>query len=312
MPQLIRLEPRLTNQNNLLLWRDFHRELRLLDRSPRTIQGYLEAIEQLEAHCDGTDLEEMTRTEIGDYLLHVKDTRSVTTAGNRYRSLRRFYNWMADEDGIDVETSPMKTLKEPKAENKPIPIPAIDDVRKLLVTCNTKDHDGYRDEAIIRLFCEPGAPRVAEMAGILPERIDFTQDVVAILGKGRKWRAVPFGAKTGKALTRYMRARDKHPLARAKNAPAEMWLGARGKALTPSGIYQMIERRCDYAGVARIHPHALRHLAADLWFAAGGSDQDAMRLFGWSSLEMPRRYGAANAEQRAIQAHQRMALGDQL
>ncbi|MET9339205.1 tyrosine-type recombinase/integrase [Nonomuraea sp. NPDC003804] len=306
----IRLEPRLTNQNNLLLWRDFYRELRLLDRSDRTIQGYLEAVEQLEDFCDGADLEELTKTEIGDYLLHVKDTHSVTTAGNRFRSLRRFYNWMVDEETL--EQSPMRTLKEPKPESKPIPIPPIDDVRKLLATCNTKDHDGYRDEAIIRLFCEPGAPRVAEMAGIEPDRIDFTQDVVAILGKGRKWRAVPFGAKTGKALTRYMRARGKHPLAGSKNPPREMWLGARGKALTPSGIYQMIERRCDLAGIDRIHPHQLRHFAADAWFAAGGSDQDGMRLFGWSSLEMPRRYGAANAEQRAIQAHQRMALGDQL
>lgn len=307
----VRLEPRLTNQNNLLLWRDFHRELRLLDRSPRTIQGYLEAVEQLEAFSGGADLDELTRTEIGDYLLHVKDTHSVTTAGNRFRSLRRFYNWMAKEDGIDLEVSPMATLTEPKPKSQPIRIPPIDDVRKVLATCG-KDHDGYRDEAIIRLFCEPGAPRVAEMASIEPDRIDLTQDVVAVLGKGRKWRAVPFGAKTGKALTRYMRARAKHPLALQRNPPAEMWLGARGKALTPSGIYQMIERRCDLADVERFHPHALRHLAADLWFANGGSDQDAMRLFGWSSLEMPRRYGAANAEQRAIQAHQRMALGDQL
>ncbi|WP_246149220.1 tyrosine-type recombinase/integrase [Nonomuraea turkmeniaca] len=74
----------------------------------------------------------------------------------------------------------------------------------------------------------------------------------------------------------------------------------------------MIERRCDLAGIGRIHPHQLRHFAADAWFAAGGSDQDGMRLFGWSSLDMPRRYGRANAEQRAIEAHRRMALGDQL
>lgn len=304
----IRLDPRLTNPSNLLLWRDFHRELRLLNRSDRTVQGYLEAAEQLEAFHNGADFEDLDKREIGDYLLHVKDAHSVTTAANRFRSLRRFYNWMADEDGIDIDQSPMRGLKEPKGEDKPIPIPDIEEVRKLLATCKSKDHDSYRDEAIIRLFCEPGAPRVAEMAGILVERVDFTQDVVVIFGKGSKWRAVPFGAKTGRALTRYMRARAKHPLAKLEG----LWLGSRGKELTPSGIYQMIERRCDLAGIDRIHPHQLRHFAADAWFAAGGSEMDSMRLFGWSSLEMPRRYGAANAEQRAIQAHQRMALGDQL
>jgi integrase len=144
------------------------------------------------------------------------------------------------------------------------------------------------------------------------ERVDLTQDVVVIFGKGRKWRSVPFSDKTGKALTRYLRARAKHPLAKATNPPTEMWLGARGKSLTPSGIYQMLARRCDLAGVPRFHPHALRHYAADQWFAAGGSDQDSMRLFGWTSLEMPRRYGRANADKRAAEAHRRMGIGDQL
>lgn len=304
----IRLDPRLADQGNLLLWRDFHRELKLLGRSPRTAQGYLEAVEQLEAFCDSAPLDELTKTQIGDFILHIKETRSAVTAGNRFRSLRRFYNWMAEEDGIDLDVSPMAKMKEPKGEDRPIPIPSTDDVRKVLATCNNKDHDSYRDEAIIRLFCEPGAPRVAEMAGVLVERVDFVQDVVVILGKGKKWRAIPFGAKTGKALTRYMRARAKHPLAKLES----LWLGSRGKELTPSGIYQMMERRCDVAGVPRIHPHQLRHFAADAWFAAGGSDQDSMRLFGWSTLDMPRRYGRANAEQRAIDAHRRMALGDQL
>lgn len=303
------------DQHNLLTWRDFERDLKLANRSPRTIQSYEEAVLQLlDFHTEGDenepDLADLTKTEIGDYLLHVKEQHSPSTAGNRFRSLRRLYNWMTKEEIIDK--SPMASISEPKGEDKPIPIPAIDDVRALLDTCKGKDHDSLRDEAIIRLFCEAGAPRVAEMAGTLVERIDFTQDVVVILGKGRKWRSVPFGAKTGKALTRYLRARAKHPLATGKNPPAEMWLGARGKPLTPSGIYQMIERRCDLAGVSRIHPHQLRHFAADAWFAAGGSDQDGMRLFGWSSLDMPRRYGRANADQRAIEAHRRMALGDQL
>lgn len=307
-PSPIRLEPRLSNQGNLLLWRDFHRDLKLLDRSDRTIQSYLEAVEQLELFHNGRLLDELTKAEIGDFLIHIKETISVTTAANRFRSLRRFYNWMAAEESIDLEKSPMAGMREPQGEDRPIPIPTAADVRRVLATCNQKDHDSYRDEAIIRLFCEPGAPRVAEMAGVTVNRVDFTQDVVMVLGKGRKWRAVPFGAKTGKALTRYMRIRTKHPLAKLEH----LWIGARGKELTPSGIYQMIERRCALAGVARIHPHQLRHFAADAWFAAGGSDQDGMRLFGWSSLDMPRRYGRANAEQRAIEAHRRMSLGDQL
>lgn len=303
----VRLEPRLVNAANLLVWRHFVRDLKLAGRSELTMQSYLEAAEQLEAfHGGALAFEEMTKSHVSDYLLEVLQEHSASTAANRFRSLRRIFNWMVREEFI--VKSPMASISEPRGEDKAIAIPPVDDVRKLLATCRGKDHDSLRDEAIIRLFCEPGAPRVAEMAGILRDRVDFGLDVVLIIGKGNKWRSVPFGAKTGKAIMRYERARAKHPL----HALPYLWLGARGKQLTKSGIYQMIERRCQVAGIAHIHPHALRHFAADAWFAAGGSEQDAMRLFGWTSLEMPRLYGRGNAEQRAIDAHRKMGLGDHL
>lgn len=303
---------------NLLLWRDFERDLRLLNRSPRTIQSYLEAAEQLADHHDGADLTGLVKTEVQAYLLHTMEQHSAQTAAVRFRSLRRFYNWMVAEEVI--EASPMDRLSAPKPDEKPTPVPPIDDVRQLLVTCEGKRlpdgrtkgprrlFDDVRDQAIIRLFCEAGAPRVSEMAGLELVRLDMTQDVVTVLGKGRKWRSIPFGARTGKALSRYLRARSRHPLA----ADPLLWIGSRGQALTPSGIYQMIERRCVEAGIGRIHPHQLRHFAVDAWYEDGGSIQDAMSLFGWSSPAMAHHYAKATAGKRAINAARRASIGDQL
>ncbi len=98
------------------------------------------------------------------------------------------------------------------------------------------------------------------MAAIRVEQLDMVRDQLIVLGKGSKWRTVPFGNVTGKALTRYLRARSGHPLARLPL----LWLGARGQALTGNGIAQMIERRCQEAEIGKIHPHRLRHYAADL------------------------------------------------
>ena len=224
----------------------------------------------------------------------------------RFRSLRRFYNWAVTEELIG--RSPMHGMALPAMESKEIPIPALDDLRALLKACDGKDHDARRDTAIIRLFCEPGAPRLAEMAAIETGQLDMVRDQVAVLGKGAKWRTIPFGNVTGKALTRYLRVRSAHPLARLPR----LWLGARGQALTGNGIAQMLERRCAEAGIGKIHPHQLRHFAADLWFANDGDMQDGMRLFGWESLEMPLRYARANSVKRAIAAHHRKALGDLL
>ncbi|TMR09300.1 hypothetical protein ETD86_44150 [Nonomuraea turkmeniaca] len=211
------------DQHNLLTWRDFERDLKLANRSPRTIQSYEEAVLQLlEFHTDGgapePDLADLTKTEISDYLLHVKEQHSASTAGNRFRSLRRLYNWMAREEIIDK--SPMASISEPKGEDKPIPIPAIDDVRALLDTCRGTRYATRRSSgcsASREHHESPRWPACSLSASTSP------QDVVVILGKGKKWRSVPFGAKTGKALTRYLRARAKHPLARLEacgSAPA--------------------------------------------------------------------------------------------
>jgi integrase len=65
-----------------------------------------------------------------------------------------------------------------------------------------------------------------------------------------------------------------------------LWLGQKG-ALTDNGLGQMLERRCEQAGIARIHAHQLRHTAADMWLAeSGGDETSAMRLFGWRSRQM--------------------------
>jgi integrase len=36
------------------------------------------------------------------------------------------------------------------------------------------------------------------------------------------------------------------------------------------------------AGLGRINPHRLRHISASRWLETGGSEGDAVALFGWA------------------------------
>jgi hypothetical protein len=89
-------------------------------------------------------------------------------------------------------------------------------------------------------------------------------------------------------------------------------LGKKGR-LSDSGLRQMLERRCIDADIPPVHPHQFRHTFAHDWLASGGQEHDLMRLAGWLALPghaRPLRPSAA--DERARDAHRRMARGDRL
>jgi site-specific recombinase XerD len=182
--------------------------------------------------------------------------------------------------------------------------------RRRRATCHLLGQDvDRRDTALIRVLFDSGG-RLAEVAGLTLDDIDTTVDLFRLRGKGNKQRAVPFGPKTGQALTRYMRLRAKH-----KGAELDaLWLAERGaRPLNANGVKIMLRRRGEQAQLdGRMHAHRFRHTLAHQWLASGGHETDLMRLMGWSSREMLLRYGASAGQQRAQNAHRRMGLGDRV
>src|SRR4051812_24515285 len=225
------------------LIRDFVRHLRGTNRAASTQRIYRRAATGLIDYLEGTG-ELVTpsllrRRHVEGYIGHLVETRSASTANVVYRALQQFMKWLLDEEELD--RSPMERMRPPIVPEKPVPVLTEDQLRRLLADAKGNSFVDRRENAILRLLLDTGG-LLSGVSGLNVTDVDFDNDVVHVLGKGRRPRALPFGQQTGLALGRYLRARAREKLA----GRPELWLAEKNRGpLSSNGVAQMLGRRGD-------------------------------------------------------------------
>jgi site-specific recombinase XerD len=283
--------------------------LRARNRAPRTIYSYVESVRLLENFLleagMSTDVARLSRESIETFMEDQLARWTPATASVRFKSIQQFVKWCIEEG--ELASNPMVNMRPPQLPEVPVPVVNDATLTALLKACAGKSFDDHRDTAMLRMFIDTGC-RLSEVANLKVTDVDLRAGEITVMGKGSRQRRDYLGNKGALAVDRYLRDRKRHPQARFSNA---LWIGTKG-GMTPSGLAQVLRRRCDEAGIQRLHWHQLRHTAAHAFRAAGGSDDDAMRLFGWRSRQMLARYGASMADERARDTYRRLSPGDRV
>ena len=142
---------------------------------------------------------------------------------------------------------------------------------------------------------------MSELAGLTLADVDTETRTVRVVGKGRKERIVPYGAKAAHALEAHLAVRGvtKGPL----------FVGARGRALGVRGIYELVRRCARASGIMRrVSPHTLRHTFATHLLDRGADLRLIQDLLGHSRLSTTQRYthvGSAQLMKIYDKAHPR-------
>lgn len=214
------------------LSKSFERHLLATNRSARTVQTYLGAVDALTAYLAAvegpSELKRVRKTDLEAFVAHRLDRVKPATLSVQFRALQQFFKWAVAED--EISSSPMERLWPPIVPDEPPAVLSPDEIKRLLKACEGHGLLARRDLAIVRLLLDTGMRR-AELAGLKVEDVDLQDGTAVVLGKWRRPRVVPFGRRTASALDRYLRVRMLHRLGHAPS----LWLG-KGGVMTDSGL----------------------------------------------------------------------------
>ena len=211
---------------------------------------------------------------------------SGRTLAGSMSALRMFFRWLeAEETLTNRAVLTVAIPKVPHGVPKPLTVGHAADV---VAVASTSDIEWIvaRDTAVVLLLYGSGL-RISEALGLLVKDAPTTErDVLRIIGKGLKERAVPVIPLTIAAIANYI-ALCPFPLERDDI----LFRGAKSGPLSPRIIQLAMERmRGQLKLPASATPHALRHSFATHLLSAGADLRQIQELLGHASLSTTQVY----------------------
>jgi len=264
------------------------------DLAAHTVRAYLGDVAGLLQHAARLGHVDATRLDLRtlrSWLAKQQTVgRSRTTLARRATAARVFTAWLlrTGRAGSDAGAS----LGSPKAHPSLPPVLRADEAADLIRTAARLADDGspvgIRDVAMLELLYATGI-RVGELVGLDLDDVDRDRNVVRVLGKGRKERAVPFGHPAARALERWLA--HGRPALRVEGAGGALFLGARGRRIDQRAVRTLVHRRiAEVPGAPDIGPHGLRHTAATHLLEGGADLRSVQELLGHASLATTQLY----------------------
>ncbi len=247
-----------------------------------------------------TDPADITPDHLRGLLVYQKELGRSETSIHHYASAAKIFLNYCVADGILV-ASPMDKVRMPRLPKNVLPAFEAEDVRKLLAACRN-----VRDRAIVLVLLDTGC-RVAEFVRLTVGDVDVRAGTVRVWqGKGRKDRLTFLGAKSRKALHKYLSTRPG-----VKPDAALFASENTGEGLTIIGVQAMLHKLGERAGVANCSPHTFRRSFA-LWSLRAGMNVHVLaKIMGHSNLETLRHY-LALVEQDLAEAHKQHGAVDHM
>jgi integrase/recombinase XerC len=254
--------------------------------SPRTCGSYSRDIGILLDLAQDTSLAQLQIHHIRRFiaLLHGRGLSGKSLA-RMLSSWRSLYNYLIRNHGH--ATNPCAGVRAPKAA-KTLPRTLSPDEAAKLLEFSVDDDDvlALRDKAMFEL-CYSSGLRLAELASLKAEDLNFSEGTARVNGKGGKTRIVPVGSKAIDVLREWLRHRGNL----AKIGEPALFVSRHGRNISHRSIGQRLKIQAMRQGLdATIHPHMLRHSFASHVLQSSGDLRAVQEMLGHASIRTTQVY----------------------
>ncbi len=255
-------------------------------RSPRTVDAYRRDLAALGKHC----AKPVAQTSVDDLEGWVASMRAAglapSTISRRVSAVRSYFRHLI-LIGTKAE-NPAASLQLPRRSSRLPRALSPSETERLIDAANGSSPRSLRDRALVELMYGAGL-RVSEAVGLEKTAVDLDDRVVLVQGKGGKERIVPLGRPAAEAVRRYLALGRPHLDRRYRH---DLFLNARGGALTRAGAFLILRKLAEKAGLEpeRVHPHLLRHSFATHLLEGGADLRSVQEMLGHADLGTTERY----------------------
>lgn len=260
--------------------------------SAHTVRAYTTTLSSLSAFLQARD-QDLAQASLVDLRAWLSSERigsrprrrplAPATMARRVAAIRSFYRWMLREGHLIA--SPATRLRSPRV---PAKVPRFLDIPEAALVVEQPSQKGWflaRNRALLELMYGAGL-RVSEVVGLDVLSLDFTNNLVRVMGKGSKERIVPFGPPAAAALRAWMALIP---------SDGPVFLNRFGRRLSSRSAWGITREAGTVNGISGLHPHALRHSCATHLLGSGADLRAIQEQLGHASLSTTQQYTHVDA-----------------
>ena len=244
--------------------------------SVNTVNSYILELSMFNEYVN-KDLLKINDDDVKKYLKAIS-SKSPKSISHSLSSLKSFYNY--EERLEKIKDNPLTKFKSPKLEKSLPTVLSLEEVTSLLDIEINSPYDA-RNKAILELFYSSGL-RISELINLEMANVDMDENLIRVMGKGKKERIVPFVYIAKNVLNDYI---NNYRTSINKKNSTYIFLNNLGNKLSRQYIFRIIKQECIKKGIKKnVSPHTLRHTYATHLLKNGADLRIIQELLGHENL----------------------------